>query len=160
MLWQPWTWQEYVLQIPHLLHIQGLLCNILKDVSGHRWAHFLCCINSTLSHQNFTMFYRIFILCLLVINLFRLCFMTALTFVQWCPGRCWWTASLLEELSHQKVHIFLCQGSFIISIFTIVFWLLSMVSGFSWTPWYSGGQNCSNVFYFWKELPVLLEIKY
>ena len=25
---------------------------------------------------------------------------------------------------------------------------------------YSGGQNHSNVFYFWKELPVLLEIKY
>ena len=71
-------WQEYVLQIPHLLHIQGLLYNILEDVSGHRWAHFLCCINSTLSHQNFTTFYRIFILHLLVINLFRLCFMLCL----------------------------------------------------------------------------------
>ena len=27
-------------------------------------------------------------------------------------------------------------------------------------PLYSGGQNCSNVFYFWKESPISLEIKY
>ena len=32
--------------------------------------------------------------------------------------------------------------------------------GFDSSGIYSGGQNCSNIFYFWNESPVSLEIKY